>query len=116
MEFTQESSSRQALQVLSCCLRSLYTVISVCFMSGEDCACHFLRRSPCMGFFGEGVPSQSWSDMITHIAVWPTFSPQENPEISRPTHVLGWLLAHIIAQSAGLEVRSLLSDLTIQSH
>lgn len=47
------------------------------------------------GFFGGGGGRFlcSHGKMITHAAVWPTFSPQENPDISRPTHVLSWALS-----------------------
>lgn len=48
------------------------------------------------GFFWRGGGGRflcSQGKMITHSAVWPTFSPQENPDISRPTHVLGWALS-----------------------
>lgn len=50
-----------------------------------------------LGVFLEGVGGVrflcSHGKMITHAAAWPTFSPQENPDISRPTHVLGWALS-----------------------
>lgn len=59
----------------------------------------FSTPQPVYGFFlgvfffflggGRGVFLCSHGKMITHAAVWPTFSPQENPDISRPTHVLG---------------------------